>query len=117
VLPAEAEGAKDCLTLAALLKGPGTELAPEIETARAPWGVQVAGGFSKALAINAYASLKARYPSLIAGRAPMIIGGRMPGRGTHAFYRVRVPVETRAEGEKFCAKLKAAGGSCVVLRS
>ena len=47
----------------------------------------------------------------------MIIGGRMPGRGARAFYRVRVPVETRAEGEEFCAKLKQAGGSCVVLKT
>lgn len=117
VLPADADNAKDCVTLAALLKGPGAELTPEIETAHAPWGVQVAGGFSRALAINAYSTLKARFPSLIADRAPMIIGGRMPGRGTRAFYRVRVPVETRAEGEEFCTKLKAAGGSCIVLRT
>ena len=41
----------------------------------------------------------------------------MPGRGTRAFYRVRVPVETRKEGEKFCAELKAAGASCVVLKT
>ena len=41
----------------------------------------------------------------------------MPGRGPRAFYRIRVPVETRKEGEAFCAELKAAGGSCVVLKS
>ena len=41
----------------------------------------------------------------------------MPGRGTRAFYRIRVPAATRDEGEKFCAKFRAAGGDCVVLKS
>lgn len=117
-LPAEPENAKDCLALAALLKGPGIELTPQIETAaRAPWGVQVAGGFSKSVVIGTYASLQKRFPSLLSDRAPMIVGGRMPGRGTRAFYRARVPVETRKEGEKFCAELRAAGASCVVLKT
>ena len=115
--PEEATDTKDCLALAALLKDGGATLAPEIQTASAPWGVQLAGGFSKALAIGAYSTLQKRFPSLLADRPPMIIGGRMPGRGPRAFYRVRVPVETRKEGEAFCAELKAAGGSCVVLKS
>ena len=97
-LPTEVADANNCLALAALLKDTGAPLAPEIETASAPWGVQVAGGFSRALAINTYASLKERFPSLLADKPPMIVGGRMPGRGSRAFYRVRVPVETRAEG-------------------
>jgi Transglycosylase SLT domain/SPOR domain len=116
-LPTEVAEANNCLALAALLKDTGAPLAPEIETASAPWGVQVAGGFSRALAINTYAALKERFPSLLADKPPMIVGGRMPGRGTRAFYRVRVPVETRAEGDAFCKKLKAAGGICIVLKS
>src|SRR5215207_4517878 len=43
-MPDEAQG-QDCLALAALLKGPGAALSPEIETASGPWGVQVAGNF------------------------------------------------------------------------
>ncbi len=108
---------KDCLKLAALLKSdPALALAPDIESAHAPWGVQVAGGFSKTRAIDAYMQLSKRFASLFADRPPMIIGGRMPGRGPRSFYRIRVPVETRAEGEDFCGKLKRAGGSCVVLK-
>jgi len=116
-LPAEIKGAEDCLTLAAKLKDTGAPLSPGIETASAPWGVQVAGGFSRALAVNIYASLKARFPSLLSDKPPMIVGGRMPGRGTRAFYRIRVPVQTRAEGDAFCRKLQEAGGSCIVLKS
>jgi soluble lytic murein transglycosylase-like protein len=40
--PVAAEGETDCLALAALLKGPGSALAPEIETAEAPWGAATA---------------------------------------------------------------------------
>ncbi len=116
-LPATAADEKDCMELASLLKGPGSQLTPEIETAHAPWGVQVAGGFSKARAIDAYMRLTERFSSLFADRAPMIVGGRMAGRGARAFYRVRVPVETRTEGEAFCKKLKRAGGDCVVLKT
>ena len=116
-LPTEVADAEDCLALAAKLKDTGAPVSPGIETATAPWGVQVAGGFSRALAINTYVSLKSRFPSLLADKAPMIVGGRMPGRGSRAFYRIRVPVETRAEGDAFCKKFRAAGGSCVVLKS
>lgn len=115
--PAETDDAKDCLTLAALLKGPGAALAPEIETATAPWGVQVAGNYSKARAIAAYTALQKRFPELLGQQPPMIIGGRAPGRGSRSFYRVRVPMDTREAGRDFCARLKKAGGVCIVLKS
>jgi hypothetical protein len=107
----------DCKTLVALLAVPGNLVDVNIATAHGPWGVQVAGNFSKARAIAAYQNLQQRFPSLLAARPPMIIGGRMRGRGTRAFYRVRVPMETREESERFCADLKAAGGSCIVLKT
>lgn len=116
-LPAEPADAKDCVSLAALLKARPAALTPDFETASAPWGVQVAGNFSKARAIAAYQSLQKRFPSLLDGRAPMVVSGRMSGRGPRAFYRMRVPVETQAEGKSLCAKLRAAGGSCIVLKS
>jgi hypothetical protein len=116
-LPAEPDEAKDCLTLAALLRKSGAQLAPEVDTAWAPWGVQVAGNFSRAQAIAAYSNLGKRFPELMSDRPPMIVSGRLPGRGTRSFYRVRVPVETRTEGEAFCTRLKASGASCIVLKS
>lgn len=116
-LPAEAEDARGCLALAALLKLPGDALAPGIDTATGPWGVQVAGNFSRARAISTYTALQRRFASLIGERPPMIVSGRMRGRGTRAFYRVRVPMQTRAEAERLCADLQAAGGSCIVLKT
>jgi hypothetical protein len=116
-LPAEVTEAKDCLALAAKLRDLRAPASSQVETATAPWGVQVAGGFSRSLAINLYANMRARYSNIIGNRAPMIIGGRMAGRGARAFYRARVPVQSRSEGDTLCAKLKAAGASCVVLRT
>jgi len=113
----EPEGESDCLVLAAKLEKPGAELSPEIATAEAPWGVQVAGNFSRARAIASYAALQRRFPTLLADRPPMVVAGRMQGRGPRTFYRIRVPAQTRQEGEAFCAELAGAGGSCVVLKS
>jgi len=58
--PAEIASAKDCLALAALLREKGAPVAAQIETATAPWGVQVAGAYSRSLAVNAYAQMKVR---------------------------------------------------------
>ena len=112
-----ADSGTDCLALAAHLKAPAQALGPDIETAGAPWGVQVTANFSKARAVGTYTTLQKRYPDLLADRSPMIVGGRMPGRGTRAVYRIRVPMQTREEADGFCKKLRAAGGSCVVLKT
>jgi hypothetical protein len=107
---------KDCLTLAALLKI-APAVGPAIATAHAPWGVQVAGNYSRARALSTFLALKKQFSAILGGVDPMVIGGRAEGRGTRAFYRVRVPVQSRDEGERICRKLQAAGGSCIVLKT
>jgi Transglycosylase SLT domain/SPOR domain len=87
------------------------------ESPLAPWGVQVAGNFSKELALASYARAFARHGDILGEVVPMIIGTRLRSRGTHAFYRVRIPVATRAAATSMCARLQKAGGACVVLRS
>ena len=110
-------GEQDCVKLVSLLGTPAASISPEIETATAPWGVQVAGNFSRARVVAAYISLQKRFPDLLAQRPPMIVAGAMSGRGPRSFYRARVPVETKAEGEELCTELKRNGGSCIVLKS
>jgi Transglycosylase SLT domain/SPOR domain len=83
----------------------------------APWGVQVAGNFSKELALASYSRARSRYASVLGEATPMIIGTRLRSRGTHAFYRVRIPAPTRAAAIDICTKLQKAGGACVVLKS
>jgi hypothetical protein len=90
---------------------------PIEESPLAPWGAQVAGNFSKAIALAAYARARAQHASILGEVAPMIIGTRLRSRGTHAFYRVRIPAATRAAATEICTKLQRAGGACVVLKS
>ena len=92
---------------------------PSIGIARvifAPWGVQLAAGFSKPAALAAFARNRARYSAVLGVVEPMVIGGRA-ARGFSAFYRVRVPAQTRAAADALCGKLTDLGGACVVLKS
>ena len=87
------------------------------QTASAPWGVQVAGNWSEGRALAEYARLRDKYAAILGGREPTVVRSRMPGRGTAAWSRVRIEAQTRDEAEKLCARLKTAGGACVVLRN
>ena len=87
------------------------------ESPIAPWGVQVAGNFSKAVALASYARARAQHAAILGDAAPMIIGTRLRSRGTHAFYRVRIPAATRPAAVDLCNRLQKAGGACVVLKS
>ena len=88
-----------------------------LEAATAPWGVQLAGAFSKANALAAFGRSRSRYAAILGEAAPMVIGMRLRNRGARVFYRVRVPAQTRPEANALCGRIRAAGGPCIVLRS
>lgn len=117
--PAAADdgAARDCLSLVALLKVPGQDLGPAMATASGPWGVQVAGNFSRARVMSAYGRLQRQFADQIGDRPPMVIGARNRSRGRRIFYHARVPMQTRQEADSLCAEIRAAGGSCVVLKT
>lgn len=106
-----------CLQVTAELRRPGGNFLGLASGATAPWGVQLAGNFSKPLALASYDRNRARYASLLGDAQPMIIGTRLRNRGTRAFYRVRVPAQTRPDANGLCGRIHAAGGACIVLRS
>uniref|UniRef100_A0A9E7ZVH3 Transglycosylase SLT domain-containing protein n=1 Tax=Bosea sp. NBC_00436 TaxID=2969620 RepID=A0A9E7ZVH3_9HYPH len=83
----------------------------------APWGVQLAGNFSKARALATFQRASTRHRAIIGSLPPMVIGTRLRSRGTRAFYRVRLPAATRAEAIALCRRIQADRGACVVLRS
>lgn len=120
--PAE-EAATRCLVLvAAIRRGAGPRMAepysgPIEEGPLAPWGVQVAGNFSKERALATYARAHQRHAAILGDVVPMVIGTRMLSRGTRAFYRVRIPAATREAAGEICGKLRKSGGACVVLKS
>ena len=82
-----------------------------------PWGVQVAGHFSRTQALKIYSRLKNKYPRVLSKKAPQVIRKRDRRFGNRPRYNVRIGVNSRKEGEAFCAKLKNVGGSCVVLKN
>lgn len=109
---------QSCIQLASALRTTprraGTAVA---EAPFAPWGVQLAGNFSKNLALASFSRARLSYAAIIGDVRPMIIGTRLRTRGTRAFYRVRVPAATRQEAEVLCGRIRAAHGACVTLRS
>jgi hypothetical protein len=115
--PAAAEPKKSCLELAAAIRK-GAPSEPIIALAPlAPWGVQLAGNFSKTIALATYTRARQRYAAIIGALQPMIIGTRFRSRGTRAFYRVRVPAQSRNEADTLCNRIHGVGGACIVLRS
>jgi hypothetical protein len=83
----------------------------------APWGVQLAGNFSKAIALATYVRVRRDFASVLGDGEPMVLGRRLRSRGARLFYQVRAPAPTRAAAEALCGKVIRAGGACVVLRS
>ena len=120
----EAGEGTSCLQVTAALRR-GRAGAPQIAEAEAepslaplaPWGVQLAGNFSKALALRSFARESRSYAKLLGDVRPMIIGTFLRSRGSRPFYRVRAPAQTREEAEGVCARIREAKGNCMVLRS
>jgi hypothetical protein len=104
-----------CLQIVATLRVPGR--GNTLEAPFAPWGVQLAGNFSKDRALASFRRASQAYASLIKDARPMIIGTRLRYRGTRTFYRVRAPAQTRQAAEQMCRDIRSAGGSCIVLPS
>ena len=117
--PPEAE-TQSCLQVTAALRVPsrGDRFALAIEGGpAAPWGVQLAGNFSKSLALASFQRARTRYTSVIGEVRPMIVGTRLRFRGTRTFYRVRIPAESRNAADGLCQKIRGVGGACLVLRT
>jgi len=106
---------QSCQQIVAALRIPGR--GDTVEAPFAPWGVQLAGNFSKERALAAFRRASKAYASLLKDARPMIIGTRLRYRGTRTFYRVRAPAETRQDAEQLCRSIRTAGGSCIVLPS
>lgn len=108
---------KTCSQVTAEIRAVVPNLSPIAIAAAAPWGVQLAGNFSKNVALASFERARGQYAAILGDTAPMIIGTRLRTRGSRAFYRVRVPAQSRAEANALCGRIRSARGSCAVLRS
>lgn len=89
---------------------------PMASVATKPWGIQVAGNFRRAAAIRQWQRLAARFPSVLSGVEPVVSRMRSP-RGRSGIHAVRIGADSRKAAEEDCARLRAAGGSCIVMRN
>lgn len=117
-----AKSSMNCGAMVALLKEqPNRYVAALEERIRAagghPWGVELAAGFSRDAALSLYARTLTRLAEVAADRDPIISSRVLRSRGTRPFYRVSIGADTRPEATALCAKIRAAGGACIVLRA
>jgi Transglycosylase SLT domain/SPOR domain len=113
--PSNAAPGARCVELAKLmLESSRHRLALTSSPAWGPWGVQLAGNFSEGGVLAAYERLRRRYGSVLGDRLPLVLYGR---RGSGATFIVRVSEKSRADADALCAKLRAVGGACIVVRN
>jgi hypothetical protein len=104
-----------CVELAKLLiDRPQRRRDLKSDPAWGPWGVQLAGTWSEGRVLATYEQLRRRYDGILGDRLPLVLDAqrRAPSR-----FIVRVSESSRKDADSLCAKLKAAGGACIVLRN
>ena len=113
--PSTTPSGERCVEIAkAMMESVRRRLPLSASPAWGPWGVQLAGNWSEGGVLAAYERLRRRYASVLSDRLPLVMYAR---RGAGATFVVRVSEKTRADADTLCAKLRAAGGACVVLRN
>ena len=105
-----------CTRLANLILAPKEE-ARRIAAYVPRWGMQLTANWSESRAWAIYRMIQKRYASLIGDREPIVVRSRGIGLGSAMRYNIRIADDNRQYLDKFCAKLIAAGGACVVLRN
>jgi Transglycosylase SLT domain len=80
-----------------------------------PWGVEIVGGTTPETALARYRDWRPKYETLVAGREPHVVIRGVLGQAGAA--RVRLGEDSRADAQKLCALLRAAGAYCDVMRN
>jgi hypothetical protein len=111
-----------CTDLMALLKRAPNYFVSRLEEsvqlgAAKPWGVQLAGGFDRNLAMAMYSRAMAKLRGMIGDQSPSLLSSQNRSRGMRPFYQVRIGAETRPEADDLCNRIRRAGGACFVLRN
>jgi Transglycosylase SLT domain len=109
--------AKDLVDLVVLPAPPQAAAADETREPSGPWGVIVAGDPSPERARAQFANLQRDFSSVLGDREPTIVTKRMPTRGPMPITTIWIDEPDRASADRLCARLRASGGNCVVMRS
>jgi hypothetical protein len=107
-----------CIEIAKLIAvHPQVRREPASNPAWGPWGVQLAGNWSQQGVLAAYEQLRRKHLSVLGDRLPLVLTARLPGMGAVPKYLVRVSENSRTSADALCAKLRAQGSPCVVVRN
>jgi hypothetical protein len=107
-----------CIDIAKLIAvHPQPPRPPLSNPAWGPWGVQLAGNWSEQGVLAAYEQLRRKHLSVLGDRLPLVLTVRLAGMGAVPKYLVRVSESSRTSADALCAKLRAQGGACVVVRN
>jgi Transglycosylase SLT domain/SPOR domain len=82
-----------------------------------PWGVQLAGGFDRDLAMAMYSRAMVKLRDAIGDQSPSLLSSQNRNRGMRPFYQVRIGADTRQAADDLCNRIRHAGGACFVLRN
>jgi hypothetical protein len=103
-----------CDLPAATLVHPDRYASAKTETIK-PWGVEVVGSSTPALALARYREWRSKYAAIVGDREPhVVIRGILGYMGAA---RVRIGADTQADATKLCAALRAARTYCDVMRN
>ncbi|HEY8298874.1 MAG TPA: SPOR domain-containing protein [Methyloceanibacter sp.] len=121
------------LTVAPVLAGPAVEdkgplspcVSPKADTSSETpadqsgpaWGVVIATSFSKDDALAQFDRIKQDQGNLLSAYQPIVVETCDLHMGTDPQYSVRIGLDSRDDADKLCAKLQAAGGSCIVQKN
>lgn len=108
----------DCVNLAAQA-GTGNRALPVAKhnDTWKPWGSQLAGAPSEAVALAMFNRIQARHADLLGGLTPLVVRKRNLGMGLRPIANVRIGASSRAEAERFCAKVMKKQIACVAMRN
>lgn len=83
---------------------------------RSPWGVQVAGGFSRAKAQRAWARVRGKLGVAIGNSKPRLYRQKSL-RGLKPRWAVRLGASNRTSAIALCKRVRSAGGFCLVRKN
>ncbi len=82
-----------------------------------PWGVHLAANWSLSRALGQYRQIQRKFPGVLKGLDPMVLRQVNYSFGAARRYEIRIGQPDCAEADKFCGRLRRAGGVCIVYKT
>jgi hypothetical protein len=97
-------------------QGGADEVAASDQSAQT-WGVEIATSFSKEDALDQFNRAKQDYADVLGTYEPIIVTSCDLHMGTDLQYSARIGMDSREDADALCAKIRTAGGACVVQKN